>query len=70
MLKKDISDKLEPKTDRCIFVAYPKETRDYYLYNPIENKVFVTRFGAFLEVKILDNKNEANNHLLEEEISN
>ncbi|KAI5431047.1 hypothetical protein KIW84_035267 [Lathyrus oleraceus] len=40
---------LEPKSDKCLFVGYPKETRGYYFYNPSEGKVFVARTGVFLE---------------------
>ena len=27
------SDKLTPKSDKCLFVGYPKETKGYYFYN-------------------------------------
>ena len=43
------SDKLAPKSDKCIFVGYPKETLGYYFYNRSEGKVFVARNGVFLE---------------------
>ena len=42
-VKRQISTKLEPKSDKCLFVGYPKETRGYYFYNPSEGKVFVAR---------------------------
>ena len=48
-VKRQVSDKLGPKSDKCLFVGYPKETRGYYFYNPSENKVFVASNGAFLE---------------------
>ena len=48
-VKRQISDKLSPKLDRCLFVGYPKETKGYYFYNASENKVFVARNGVFLE---------------------
>ena len=48
-VKRQVSNKLEPKSDKCLFVGYPKETKGYYFYNPIENKVFVARNGVFLE---------------------
>ncbi|KAI5410452.1 hypothetical protein KIW84_055817 [Lathyrus oleraceus] len=41
--------KLEPKSDKCLFMGYPKETRGYYFYNPSEAKVFVAQTGVFLE---------------------
>ena len=40
-VKRLLSDKLGPKSDKCFFVRYPKETKGYYFYNPSENKVFV-----------------------------
>ncbi|KAK8690580.1 hypothetical protein V6N13_074112 [Hibiscus sabdariffa] len=46
-VKHQMSTKLEPKSEKCIFVGYPKETKGYYFYN--ENKVFVARTGVFLE---------------------
>ncbi|KAK8582340.1 hypothetical protein V6N13_032094 [Hibiscus sabdariffa] len=48
-----MSTKLEPKSEKCTFVGYPKETKGYYFYN--ENKVFVARTGAFLEKEFLTN---------------
>ena len=40
-VRRQISNKLEPKSDKCIFVGYPKETMGYYFYHPQELKVFV-----------------------------
>src|SRR4051812_4912335 len=37
------SDKLTAKSDKCIFVGYPRETLGYYFYNREEGKVFVAR---------------------------
>ena len=48
-MKHQIFDKLEPKSDKCLSVGYPKETKGYYFYNSLENKVFVARNGIFLE---------------------
>ena len=47
------SDKITPKSDKCIFVGYPKETLGYYFYNCLEGKVFVTRNRVFLEKEFL-----------------
>ena len=47
------SNKLAPKSDKCIFVGYPKETLEYYFYNRSEGKVFVARNGVFLEKEFL-----------------
>ena len=42
-------DKLGAKSEKCLFVGYPKETRGYYFYSPSEQKVFVLKLATFLE---------------------
>ncbi|GJV26335.1 retrotransposon protein, putative, ty1-copia subclass [Tanacetum coccineum] len=46
-------DKLEPRSIKCIFVGYPKETIGYSFYYPPENKVFVARNAEFLENSLI-----------------
>jgi hypothetical protein len=52
-VKRLMSDKLTPKSDKCFFVGYPTETKGYYFYNKAEGKVFVSRNGVFLEKEFL-----------------
>ena len=52
-VKRLMLDKLTPKSDKCIFVRYPRETLGYNFYNQEENKVFVTRNVVFLEKEFL-----------------
>ena len=33
-VKRQVSNKLEPKSDKCLFVGYPKETKGYYFTIP------------------------------------
>jgi hypothetical protein len=48
-----MSDKLTPKSGKCFFVGYPRETKGYYFYNKAGGKVFVARNGVFLEKEFL-----------------
>ncbi|GKB10775.1 retrotransposon protein, putative, ty1-copia subclass [Tanacetum coccineum] len=47
-------DKLKPRSIKCIFVGYPKETIGYSFYYPPENKVFVARNAEFLENSLIN----------------
>ena len=41
--------KLEPRTKVCMFVGYPKGTREGLFYSPSGKKVFVSTNATFLE---------------------
>ena len=43
------TEKIESRTETCIFVGYPKETKGYYFYSPSDLKVFVSPNAKFLE---------------------
>ncbi|GKA73276.1 retrotransposon protein, putative, ty1-copia subclass [Tanacetum coccineum] len=49
LVKRDTPDKLDSKSIKCIFVAYPKEMMGYYFYYPQENKIFVSQNADFFE---------------------
>ena len=65
-VKRLMADKLEPRSDKCYFVGYPKETRGYYFYKPDESKVFVAREGVFLEKEVLSKTESGRTVHLEE----
>src|SRR6266496_4080045 len=46
-------DKLEPKSEKCVFIGYPKETVGYTFYHRSEGKIFVAKNGSFLEKDFL-----------------
>ena len=48
-MKKLQSDKLEPKSVKCVFIGYPKETVGYTFYHRSKGKIFVAKNGSFLE---------------------
>ena len=52
-VKKLQPDKLEPKSEKCVFIGYPKETVGYTFYHRSKGKTFVTKFGSFLEKEFL-----------------
>ncbi|CAD6204194.1 unnamed protein product [Miscanthus lutarioriparius] len=60
------TDKLTPKSDKCFFVGYPKETLGYYFYNRSEGKVFVARNGVFIEKEFLKIEKSGHKVYLEE----
>ncbi|KAK8694648.1 hypothetical protein V6N13_072195 [Hibiscus sabdariffa] len=63
-VKHQMSAELEPKSEKCTFFGYPKETKGYYFYN--ENKVFVARTGVFIEKEFLTNNGKGRNIELKE----
>ena len=48
-MKKLQPDKLEPKSEKCVFIGYPKETVGYTFYHRSEGKTFVAKNGSFLK---------------------
>src|SRR4051812_28795851 len=53
LVKRIQPTKLDPRSKKCNFVGYPKETIGYSFYLPSENKVFVAKSGVFLEKEFL-----------------
>ena len=46
-------DKLEPKSEKCVFIGYPKETIEYTFYHRSDGKIFVAKNGTFLDKEFL-----------------
>ena len=46
-VKKFQPDKLEPKSEKCVFIEYPKETDGYTFYHRSEGKIFVAKMDHF-----------------------
>src|SRR6266498_3338973 len=60
------SNKLSSKSEKCIFLGYPRETKGYFFCKKCENKVFVARHGVFLEKEFLDKRVSGSSVHLEE----
>ena len=52
-VKKLQLDKLEPKSEKCVFIGYPKVTIGYTFYHRSEGKIFVAKNGSFLEKEFI-----------------
>ena len=48
-VKKLQPDKLEPKSEKCVFIGYPKKIIGYIFYHRSEGKIFVAKNEYFLE---------------------
>ena len=51
------SNKLEAKTEVCMFLGYSKEIKGYLFYNHKNNKMFVSTHAKFLEDDYVNNFN-------------
>ena len=58
--------KLEPRTEVCLFVGYPKGTRGGLFYSPQDKKVFVSTDATFLENDYMANFKPQSRVVLEE----
>ena len=52
-VKKFQHDNLKPKSEKCVFIGYPKETVGYTFYHRSEGKIFVAKNITFLEKEFL-----------------
>ena len=55
-MKHNESDKLEARSKKYNFMGYPKESKGYFFYNLLEQKVFVSRNATFLENDIFSRR--------------
>ena len=46
-VKKFQPDKLEPKSEKCVFIEYPKVTIGYTFYHKSNGKLFVAKMDPF-----------------------
>ena len=58
--------KLEPRTEVCLFVGYPKGTRGGLFYSPQDKKVFISSNATFLENDYMVNFKPQSRVVLEE----
>ena len=66
LVKRQVLEKLAPRSGKYIFMGYPKETKGYYFHNCSKNKVFVARNSVILEKQFISKGNSGSKVLLEE----
>ncbi|GJR93498.1 retrotransposon protein, putative, ty1-copia subclass [Tanacetum coccineum] len=64
--RREAQDKLESRSEKCLFVDYPKESFGYLFYKPKDNVVFVARRGVFLEREMISKEDSESKIYLEE----
>ena len=67
-VKKLQPDKLEPKSEKCVFIGYPKEIVGYTFYHRSKGEIFVAKNGYFLEKEFLSKEVNGRNVELDEVI--
>ena len=55
VLSRGKTEKLDSRTEVCLFIDYPKSMRSGIFYNPREKKVFVSTRVTFLEHEYINN---------------
>ena len=67
-MKKFHPDKLKPKSQKYVFIGYPKETIGHTFYHRSEGKIFVAKNGTFLEKGFLSKEGSGRKLELDEVI--
>jgi hypothetical protein len=65
-VKRLMSNKLSPRSDKCLFVGYSKEIKWYYFYFKSGNKIIIARHAVFLEKEFLARGSSGSSVQLEE----
>ena len=52
-VKWTVSYKLEDKSNKFLFIGYPKESIRYQFYNTLEQRLFVSKHVVFLEKEFI-----------------
>ncbi|GKD49688.1 retrotransposon protein, putative, ty1-copia subclass [Tanacetum coccineum] len=66
-VRREAQDKLEARSEKCLFIGYPKESFRYLFYKPKDDVVFVARRGVFFEREMIS-KEDSRSKINHEEI--
>nr|GEU44947.1 hypothetical protein [Tanacetum cinerariifolium] len=65
-VRQEAQDKLEVRSEKCLFVGYPEESFGYLFYKPKDNVVFIAQSGVFLEREMISKEDSGSKIDLEE----
>ena len=65
-VKRNFGHKLDARSDRCLFIGYPRNSIGYLFYHPTEQKVFVSRHATFMKKEFILEKGSGRNIELSE----
>ncbi|GKA55037.1 retrotransposon protein, putative, ty1-copia subclass [Tanacetum coccineum] len=65
-IRREAQDKLDARSEKCLFVGYPEESFGYLFYKPKDNVVFVARRGVFLKREMISKEDSESKIDLEE----
>ncbi|KAI3791229.1 hypothetical protein L2E82_04923 [Cichorium intybus] len=65
-VRRETHDKLAERSEKCIFIGYPKQSFGYLFYRPSEDVVFVARRGVFRERELIFKEDSGSTIDLEE----
>ncbi|GKA18857.1 retrotransposon protein, putative, ty1-copia subclass [Tanacetum coccineum] len=62
-VRREAQDKLEARSEKCLFIGYPEESFGYLFYKPKDNVVFVARRGVFLEREMISKEDSGKDNI-------
>ncbi|GJS47983.1 RNA-directed DNA polymerase, eukaryota [Tanacetum coccineum] len=65
-VRQEAQNKLEARSEKCLFIGYPEESFGYLFYKPSDNVVFVAQRGVFLEREMISKEDNESKIDLEE----
>ena len=59
-----MSNKLEPKADKCFFIGYPKKIKGYSFWHKLTNTIIVKKGAVFLEKEFLERTKSSESRMI------
>nr|GEU50169.1 hypothetical protein [Tanacetum cinerariifolium] len=68
-VRREAQDKLEARSEKCLFVGYLEESFGYLFYKPKDNVLFVARIGVFLIIEMISNEDSGKDKISDSTLS-